>query len=165
MSEISDAVKKYKYSYAVWSDCADFIIDKESINEDKLLEIRCFGENGEFYAVRSFIGEDFSFREITDDASYADGFYDESQYLDIDSDKTQEKNAGCIYATGGGKYHLPDDVKDKKMLLVRNYYKFDDDDYKFDDNDGIAYKYDWRLVGFTDDETVGKENCNGHSDS
>lgn len=146
MSNITDAVKKYEYSLAIWSDHADFIIEKNSdICEENLIEIRCFDDKGEFYAARSCTGENFSYREITDDSSYADGFYDESQYLDIDSSKTHGE---CIYATGGGKYHLPDDAKNKKMLLVRNYYKFD--------SDGIARKYDWRLAGFTDEETVRK---------
>ena len=42
---------------------------------------------------------------------------------------------------------MPDGIN-KKMLLVRYYYTFD--------IDGIAAKTDWRFVGFTDDETVGR---------
>lgn len=149
---ISEEVKKYKYSMAIWSDSADFITANADIKEDKLLEIRCFDENGELHAVRSELGEPFSFRRIPDkESKLCDecDFFDESQYLDIDSAKTEEKNDGSVYATGGGSYHLPDDAKGKSMLLVRYYYRFDDD--------GVANIYDWRLVGFTDKETAGKE--------
>ena len=148
MSIIKDNLNKYTYAMAIWTDKADFIIDKRvDIDESKLLEIRCFDEKGEFRAFRSVTGEEFKTREMTDDEKYADGFYDEAQYLDIDTGKTP-KNHSVIYATGGGKYHLPKGMENKKMLLTRTYYKFDED--------GVAHKYDWRLVGFTDAETVGK---------
>lgn len=143
MSNISKKIQEYAYALALWTDKADFITDKTAdIQEDKLLEIRYFDEEGEFRAYRSLIDDDFKTREIrNNDATYADGYYDEAQYLDIDSSRTKEKNDGFTYATGGGKYHLPNDAK---MLLTRTYYKFDED--------GVARKYDWRLVGFTNEE-------------
>lgn len=155
---ISEEVKKYKYSMAIWSDSADFITANADLKEDKLLEIRCFDENGEFHAVRSELGEPFSFRRIHDKESKLcdeGAFFDESQYLDIDSARTEKENDNYIYATGGGRYHLPVDkiknstLPENDMLLVRYYYRFDDD--------GVANIYDWRLVGFTDKETAGKE--------
>lgn len=203
MSNITEKINYYSYAMAIWTDKADFIIDKKIENEKKLLEIRCFDERGEFRAYRSLISEEFKYREIAndktyamaiwtdkadfiadkkienedklheircfdengkfrgyriligEDKTYADCSYDEAQYLDIDNAKTENMNDGFIYATGGGKYHLPLDAKDKKMLLTRIYYKFDEE--------GIAHKCDWRLVGFTNEETVGKEDNNGNS--
>ena len=145
-STISAALQKYTYAFAIWTDHADFIPDKNAdLCEDKLLEIRCFDERGEFRAVRTTPDMPFSEREITSDEGWADGYYDEAQYLDIDTARTKKEADGWLYATGGGKYHLPEEAK---MILVRSYYRFDEE--------GIARKYDWRLVNFTDDETVGK---------
>ena len=147
MSTITEAVAKYKYSLAIWTDKTDFIVDKnEALKEEKLLEIRCFDESGEFRAYRSSIASNFKEREITDDEAYADFFIDESQYLDIDEKMSTES---IKYTTGGGTFTLPEGVNEK-MMLVRTYYKYDDN--------GIARKYDWRLVGFTNDETVGRRD-------
>ena len=146
---ITTALKKYTYTFAIWTDQADFVIDKDAdLNEDRLLEIRCFDESGEFRAVRATPDEPFSEREITEDGSYGDGYYDEAQYLDIDTARTKKKTDGWFYVTGGGRYRLPEEAK---MILVRNYYRYDEE--------GIARKYDWRLVKFTDQETVGEEDC------
>jgi len=134
MSKIADKINQYKYAFAIWTDRADFIVDKsEALNEDKLLEIRCFDKNGEYHAYRSFVTSDFTEREITQDDKY-DGWYDEPQYLDIDA---QKSNGLDIMATGGGKYHLPVEAK---KITVRFYYKFNED--------GVAEKVDFRLVEF-----------------
>ena len=162
MDNIEKAIAAYRYAFAFWTDRADFIIDQSAdLQMDKLLEIRCFDERGEYHAVRDLPGKPFSEREIAadgagavcgdgafQDADYADGSFDEAQYLDIDAKTTAAKNDGRTYATGGGSYRLPDDAKDKAMISVRYYYRFDED--------GIAHKYDWRLVGFTNEETVGE---------
>ena len=141
------ALRKYTYAFAIWTDKADFVLDKEAaLHEERLLEIRCFDESGEFRAVRTTPDLPFSQREITCDESWADGFYDEAQYLDIDTARTKKEADGWVYATGGGRYHLPEEAK---MILTRSYYRYDEE--------GIARKYDWRLVKFTDQETVGKE--------
>ena len=146
-STISAALQKYTYAFAIWTDRADFIIDKKAdLYEGRLLEIRCFDETGEFRAVRPTPDLSFSEREITSDESWADGYYDEAQYLDIDTARSNKKADGWIYATGGGRYHLPEDAG---MIMIRNYYRYDEE--------GIARKYDWRLVKFTDNETIGKE--------
>ena len=146
-SLISAALHKYTYAFAIWTDKADFVLDKNAdLCEDRLLEIRCFDENGEFRAVRATPDLPFSEREITSDESCGDDCFDEAQYLDIDTARTEKEADGWVYATGGGRYHLPEEAK---MILVRNYYRYDEE--------GIARKYDWRLVIFTNDETVGKE--------
>lgn len=149
MREMIDAVKDYKYVFAFWTDHADFITDKAApLNESFLLEIRCFDEKGEYYARRDSIIDEFIAREITveKEADYADGSYDEAQYLDID---TTRSNETLTFAAGSGCYHLPEDAKNNPLILVRTYYKFDED--------GVARKFDWRLVKFTDEESVGKE--------
>ena len=144
---IPAALQKYCYAFAIWTDRADFITDKTAdLCEDKLLELRCFDKHGEFRAVRATPDIPFSEREIVSDEKWADGYYDEAQYLDIDSLRTRKEDDGWFYATGGGRYHLPAPAR---MILVRNYFRYDEE--------GIARKYDWRFVKFTDQETVGKE--------
>lgn len=139
MSKIAEKVMQYRYSLAIWTDRADCIIDKSApLDEDKLLEIRCFDDSGEYRAYRSVVNKDFIEREITDDKAF-DGFFNEFHYLDID----EKQSKGTVkFTTGGGTYHLPEEVSDKQKLKVRNYYKFDEN--------GIARPVDWRLVGFAD---------------
>ncbi len=130
-----------RFILTIRTDKADFETDIYSV--DNLLEVRAFNETGEFRAYRSLVGEDFKVREIEgNDSIYADGYFDESHYLDIDNAKTNEVNDGFVYTTGGGRFTLPSPAG--KMLKVRYYYTFDED--------GIARKSDWRLVGFTDKE-------------
>ena len=162
MMGISTAVKTYRYAFAIYTDHVDFILDKTAeLQEEKLLEIRCFDERGEFRACRSVLDAPFSVREIVSTAGSAvqsecvfaensfAGWYDEAQYLDIDAARTKAENNGWTYTTGGGRLHLPDEAARNGMVLVRFFYRFD--------TDGVARKADWRLVGFTDTETVGKE--------
>ena len=153
MDKLKNAVASYDYAFAVYTDSAGFIIDKSApLCEEKLLELRCFSVEGEYRAVRvgGLSEVKFSEREITHDneASYASGYYDEAQYLDIDESRTKNAADGFVYATGGGSYLLPESAKGNKMILVRHYYQFD--------CDGVARPFDWRLVDFTNEETVGK---------
>lgn len=139
MSKIAEKINQYKYSFAIWTDRTDFITDKTApLNEDKLLEIRCFDESGEYRAYRSVVDKDYAEREI----KTFDGFFDEFQYLDIDSERS---NGAEKHTIGGGIYHLPEDAKNKAGLNVRYYYKFDD-------NNGVARIVDWRLVNFCNKE-------------
>ena len=132
----------YRYKLAIYSDHADFI--SEVTEPEKLLELRVFDENGEFRAYRDLLGKPFKCREINkDNENQFAGSFKENQYLDIDTTKTFEDKT-IKQATGGGQYHLPEDVKSKTMLKVRYYYCFNDE--------GIANKCDWRLVGFVDKE-------------
>ena len=130
-----------RYILAIRTDKADFETHIDSA--DNLLEVRAFNENGEFRAYRSLVGDEFKVREIDgNDGTYADGYFDESHYLDIDTAKTDKMDDGFVYTTGGGRFTMP--ASAGKLLKVRYYYMFDED--------GIARKYDWRLVGFTDKE-------------
>lgn len=130
-----------KYILAIWTDKADFVDKVADI--DKLLEVRAFDSNGEFRAYRSIVGNEFKCRDINDDISYADGMFDETHYLDIDTTYNLQEN--LKHTIGGGCFHLPNDVTET-MIKVRNYYRFDED--------GVARKCDWRLVGFTDKEDI-----------
>ena len=144
--QLPAALQRYTYAFAIWTDKVDFILDKTAdLHEERLLELRCFDESGEYRVIRSTPDMYFSEREIISDESYGDGYYDEAQYLDIDTARTEIEADGWFYATGGGRYHLPEAAR---MILVRNYYRYDEE--------GIARKYDWRLVNFTDQETVGR---------
>ena len=152
MDKIRKAIAEYENAFAIWTDRADFITDKNAdLQVDKLLELRCFDVRGEYKAFRDVPGDVFCEREITaeNESAYADGSYDESQYLDIDEARTKDAANGIVYSAGGGSYHLPTGAVGKSMVLVRHYYRFD--------NEGIAFRYDWRLVDFTNVETVGKE--------
>ena len=136
----------YRYKLAIYSDRADFV--SEVTEPEKLLELRVFDENGEFRAYRDLLGKPFKFREINaeNEKQFDGNYFEENQYLDIDTKYTFEDDKTKKQATGGGQYHLPDDVKNMTMLKVRYYYTFSDE--------GIAQKCDWRLVGFTDEELV-----------
>lgn len=141
-------IGQYKYLLAIWTDHADFV--DELTDEDKLLELRAFDESGEYRAWRDCVDEEFCVREWTAQAEALpgglflfDGYFDEAQYLDIDAQNSADT---VMRAIGAGYYHLPEGLykNGKKLLLVRYYYKFDED--------GIAHKTDWRLCGFTDKE-------------
>lgn len=128
-----------KYKLAIWTDRADFIGRDAPITEpDKLLELVAFDESGEVRFRRFCVGEDFFVRELLTESAAEDdagGYFDKTQFLDIDT----KRSNGCVkFAIGGGKYHLP--VPDAEKLVVRYYYRFDED--------GMAYVYDKRLVRF-----------------
>ena len=79
-SQIITMLRKYTYAFAIWTDKADFILDKNAdLCEERLLEIRCFDETGEYRAVRATPDAPFSAREIASDEDWADGDYDEAQ--------------------------------------------------------------------------------------
>ncbi len=151
IEKIKQELQSYKYCLCIWTDKTDFLKDNNLPDADKLLEIRCFDENGEFYAYRSNISKDFTAREITDDNVY-DGYFDEEHYLDVDT--TKGITDGNVKATGGGSYYLP--VENAEKIIVRFFYKFDCIECK-DKNgnvqkveNGIARKCDMRLVGFVE---------------
>jgi len=134
-------IQKYRYGYAIWTDRADFINPEGvSLNDEKLLELRLFDEFGEYRAYRTSVDGSFKERIISDtegESEYADFFYDEMQYLDIDMAKSND----CVKkTTGGGQYHIPPEAEGKDMLVIRYYCRFD--------SNGIAHICDWRLCGF-----------------
>ena len=148
MSLELNKINAYPYILAIWSDHADFVTHLAPEDTDKLLEVRAFGPDGEYRAYRNDLAQaDFSVRPIADETQAPENAFDENQYLDIDTARTQAMADGWIYTTGGGKYHLPyDGLPDshKLLLTTRTYFEFDDN--------GIAHKTDWRLVGFADAE-------------
>lgn len=142
-TSVGELSQKYRYRLAIYTDKADFAESIEDIH--KLLELRIFDETGEIRIYRDVIESNFKLREWTAEKEKNSSFFDRTQYLDIDKtalfeDMTQKKT------TGGGIFHLPYDVKDKEMLIIRYYYQFD--------KDGTAYKYDWRITGFSDKEVL-----------
>ena len=133
-SEVDD-----KFKLAIWTDRADFVDRNAKISDiEKLIELVAFDESGEVRFRRFCVEEDFYVREILTESNEKDdigGYFDKAQYLDIDA----KRSNGCTkFSFGGGKYFLP--VPDAKKLVVRYYYRFDED--------GMAYVYDKRLVRF-----------------
>ena len=159
MNDISKILegKTYKYSLCLRTDGAEFANGINCSDPEKILELRCFDENGELRIFRSNVDADFQAREIIDgkspelktlseqsgklesasNAEYLES-YDENHYLDIASVSSD----GIVTATGGGKYFLP--VSKAKLVKVKYYIKYDEN--------GIARKFDWRLVGFCERE-------------
>ena len=109
-------------------------------DEDKLIELRIFNEQGEIKLIRSDIGKGFLMR--VQDQDETKEYFDVHQFLDIDT-KIPLDEAGRVTATGGGQYWLPGEVACLKnaRLLVRNYIKYTE-------LTGQAYIYDWRCVRF-----------------
>ncbi len=122
-----------------------FISAKDEVESDfsKLLELRVFTDKAEYSAWRDNLGESKFFDRIaSDDDDRYKTYFDELQYLDIDSirtEKCREKNA--LLTTGGGKFYLFEKEK-KSKVLVRTYLK--------QGEHGIEYVFDWRVVGYRD---------------
>lgn len=144
-------INAYSYILAIWTDHADFVKELKDTDLNNLLEVRAFGPAGEYHAYRSDLGQaDFYVRVIDGETKLPANAFDENQYLDIDTARTAAAADGWIYTTGGGRFHLP--YKNlpgihKLLLTTRTYFKFDDD--------GVAHKTDWRLVGFAKEEKYG----------
>lgn len=126
-----------EYLVESWPLPEDFLGGKE----EKLLEIRVFGEQGEMKLSRSTVGQDFRCRSIFDEDGESDS-YDEVQYLDID-DKLGKDDNGRVTATGGGTYHLP--VNNIRNAGVRIRYYFG----KYEET-GQSRVEDWRIVEFVE---------------
>lgn len=112
--------------------------------ERKFLDIRLFNEKQEIHmawsdAERKFLGR---LIEDAEEAFDCPDYFDEEQYLDIDSLRSQElfDREQRVYATGGGCYKLPvSDFHDVK-IRIRNYLGYYEES-------GQAYVKDWRLTG------------------
>lgn len=116
------------------------IFVEESCREDlnkKLLELRIFNKQQEMKAFRSDVSKEFLFREKTD--VDADDYFDEWQYLDIDS--TKEVSGQKVTATGGGVYKLPLGSKVDAKICIRYYLG------RYSET-GQAIIQDWRCVDF-----------------
>lgn len=123
-----------KIIFAIWTDKADFLLNINDLREDKLLELRAFDENSEYRVYRSAIDNPFFERKI-DDRADEQQYFDEEQYIDIDSTRSE---GNVRYTTGGGKFHLPQDSLNVTKIVIRYYYDYD--------NEGIASVTDWRIV-------------------
>lgn len=135
--QLTEQVKKYSgTAMFIYTDkfcCRKF--DKSIDDIEHLLEVRIFDEKREFKAIRPDIGKDFIWRELSDDIKKYAGFYDEVQYIDVDTQKT---NGETYSFTGGGHYEMPENSLDR--AVIRHYYKYDDD--------GIENNVDERIVKF-----------------
>lgn len=122
---------------------------------NKLLELRVFNENREYRAYRDNLSElSFEERIVSDDPKKYSSCYDELQYLDRDDKRiTAEGKGNELFATGGGRYFLPEKAIKKRKVLVRTYLKADD--Y------GMEYAADWRIVGYRDAALTSEEDQNG----
>lgn len=126
---------------------------KSDAEKEKLfrqgLEIRIFDKKSEWKWFRASVDKAYSFRRVTDDETEKDSlhWWNESQYLDIDTDRTKkERDNGnlaqrAVYATGGGKYLLPIEEYEDVKIKIRNYLGEDK-------STGELYVQDWRLAGF-----------------
>jgi len=126
---------------------------RESVQrkEQKLLDIRIFDTQREARMLRGDIGRTFQGRMIDDtkEVLKSQEYFDEEQYLDIDSKRSKELliRERKVQATGGGCYPMPLPGLEEKMegdfgeikVKLRNYLDF----YK---DTGQAYVRDWRLV-------------------
>ena len=113
----------------------------KKIDKDKALEIRVFNENIEYKLFRASIDRDFSERTLGD--SEAENYYDEIQYLDIDTTKKISED-GIVTTTGGGKYKFPFD-NSKKTDGARVKIRYYLGQYE---ETGQARIEDWRVVEF-----------------
>lgn len=102
-----------KIVFAIWTDHADFLLDINDLQEDKLLELRAFDENSEYRVYRSTVDKPFFERKIDDETDDMNCF-DEEQYIDIDSTRLE---GNVRYTTGGGKFHLPQDNLNAKKYV------------------------------------------------
>lgn len=140
---------KNGYAVVMFTDKFEFLaypFDEKTnkiLNEDfekKLIDMRIFNKDKEYRIFRGDISGNFHFRDSDD--YIKNDYYDDEQYLDIDTKRSADsfKNDGIVRATGGGNYKLPFcDFNDIK-ICIRNYIDYDNES-------GQAYIKDWRLVG------------------
>lgn len=118
----------------------------ETIQPERLLELRVFGEKGELLVRRNMIGarQKFQYRTANEEALNKDGNQDylvSYQALDIDQNKTKVISEGMrsLMTTGGGRYSLPINETENSIKII-TYVDYDED--------GMAFIYDHRLAGF-----------------
>jgi hypothetical protein len=100
-----------------------------------LLELRIYNETQELKVIRSQIGREFKYRLASEsDLSKAD-YFEETQYLDIDSETTKEYRAKGtkppldskqFFMTGGGKISFPTGDRLKQIKII-NYLSYDEE--------------------------------------
>ena len=154
IADFNEAVSSMKEGYIVAMSTDKFdvqCIDSENFERSKLyqmaLEIRIFHESAEVKWFRTSIDKEWKCRVINDMQLKEDfEYWDEFQYLDIDTEKTRKMGeSGIAYATGGGRYSLPIKKYDEAKVKVRNYLSYEEDTSQL-------YVSDWRLVKFCNEE-------------
>ena len=170
-SKLAEAKSTLGAEACILAQCTNkLIIKKLSENDldfDELFrhgfDIRVFSEKGELHLFRASIDKDFCARLVLDEDIDKEKYYDQDQFLDIDttkSDKLRElakttthvpqtiqidkdksdKLQKLAVATGGGEYHLPISNLNDAKIKIRNFVKYDEV--------GRAYVSDWRIVNF-----------------
>lgn len=151
------------YIMAMMTDKFDLqYIEDENFNREELfhkaLEIRIFNERGEIKWFRGSIDKPLQSRRKLDFPEWgifrkSENYWDERQYLDID-DMKDVIEGHKVTAIGGGRYPLPikpdgvkKDLYKDLQIVVRNYIDYEKDTMQL-------FISDWRLVGFTYEETV-----------
>ena len=166
----SDSQSCKIYLFAMTTECIKFFVVNDTRPDEKELselaqnglEIRVFDEKREAKWFRPSIDKEFGFRLLDDDFLKKDSLHiwDESQYLDIDDERTKDaiKNGeipkGTVFATGGGKYPLPLEKYKNAKIKVRNYLGEDPDT-------GELYVEDWRLTGLGEGTKKGGKSGDG----
>ena len=130
-----------EYLVDCWPQEKDGLAGKEA----KLLELRVFNPEAEYKLFRSRMGASFKARCIDDSlAEPKRDYFDQEQYLDIDTVRSEEtREQGKVVTTGGGEYRLPlrfADLQEAK-IWIRYYF----DQYE---STGQAKIADWRVVEF-----------------
>lgn len=115
--------------------------DLGSLDPSRVLDMRIFDRDQEWHLFRDRPGVPFHVRHADDRPGLAEeDFFDEDQYLDIDTDKSAEhfQKDRRVRATGGGWYRLPYGEMEDARIKVRSYVSYDDF--------GQAFIRDFRLV-------------------
>ena len=109
----------------------------------KVLEIRVFNSEKEMKLFRGDIGSTFRLRTLDESGKDTEDYYDEEQYLDIDTRRSAElfQRSQDVYTTGGGQYHLPLNRMNEARIMIRYHIG------KYEDS-GQARIEDWRVVDF-----------------
>lgn len=119
-----------------WKDKRNEILEKQG----RLLEVRVFNKDLEIKCFRSDIGKDFKERIRKDDGDI--NFFDQKQIIDIDTKRSKDFGRNSIVvSTGGGIFELPVDDIENVSILIRHYYRRNEET-------GQAEVYDWRAVEF-----------------
>lgn len=112
--------------------------------EGKILDIRIFDDQRELHMARGDVGRRMQGRIADDTAGNLEeqDYFDEEQYLDIDTKRSGEhfRQEGKVRATGGGWYELPLSGMEDAKVRIRNYLGYYEDS-------GQAYVKDWRMAG------------------
>lgn len=119
-----------------WKDKRNEILEKQG----RLLEVRVFNKDLEIKCFRSDIGKDFKERIRKDDGDI--NFFDQKQIIDIDTKRSKDFGRNStVVSTGGGIFELPVDDIENVSILIRHYYRRNEET-------GQAEVYDWRAVEF-----------------